>query len=67
VAILSTVAVSGAHGADPLAALTNGFQSAFATALIFAAAGVAFATVLLGQLRLPAPAGAAEPAAARVD
>src|SRR4051794_10587541 len=29
VAILSTVAVSDAHGSDPLAALTNGFQSAF--------------------------------------
>jgi hypothetical protein len=26
VAILSTVAVSGAHGADPLAALTDGYQ-----------------------------------------
>ena len=29
VAILSTVAVSGAHGADPLAALTEGYQVAF--------------------------------------
>ena len=67
VAILSTIAVSQAHGADPLTALTNGFQSAFATAIIFAAAGVVFATVLLGRLRLPAPAPAAEPAAARAD
>ena len=37
VAILSTVAVSQADGSDPLVALTNGFQSAFATAIIFAA------------------------------
>src|SRR5688500_8459197 len=67
VAILSTVAVSQANGADPLTALTNGFQSAFATAILFAAAGAVFAAVLLGRLRLPAPARAAEPAAARVD
>ena len=60
VAILSTVTVSQASGADPLGALTNGFQSAFATAIIFAA-------VLLGRLRLPAPARPAEPAAAQVD
>ena len=63
VAIVSTVAVSEAHGADPLAALTNGFQSAFATAIIFAAAGLLVATVLLGKLHVPTPvAGAgAEP------
>ena len=68
VAILSTVAVSQAHGADPLAALTNGFQSAFAIAIIFAAAGVVFATVLLGRrLRLFNRTRLAEPAAARVD
>ncbi len=56
VAILSTVAVSQAEGSDPLAALTNGFQSAFATAIIFAAAGVLVAIALLGRLRLPVPA-----------
>jgi EmrB/QacA subfamily drug resistance transporter len=67
VAIVSTVAVSQAEGADPLAALTNGFQSAFATAIVFAAAGAVFATVLLGRLRLPTPATAAEPAAASAD
>ena len=64
VAILSTIAVSGAHGADPLSAATNGFQSAFAIAIVFAAAGVVFAAVLLGRLRLPTPAPAAEPAPA---
>ena len=56
VAILSTVAVSQAHGSDPLSALTNGFQSAFATAIIFAAAGLLVAVALLGRLRLPVPA-----------
>jgi EmrB/QacA subfamily drug resistance transporter len=56
VAILSTVAVSQADGSDPLTALTNGFQSAFATAIIFAAAGLLVAIALLGRLRLPVPA-----------
>ena len=55
VAIVSSVAVSHAEGADPLAALTNGFQSAFATAVIFAAVGLLFAVTLLGKLRVPAP------------
>jgi EmrB/QacA subfamily drug resistance transporter len=61
VAILSTVAVSEAQGPNPLAALTHGFQSAFATAIIFAAVGLVAAVAVLGRLRLPAP----EPAAAR--
>ena len=65
VAILSTVAVSRADGADPLAAFTNGSQAAFGTAIIFAALGLLAAVVLLGQLRAPAPA--AEPTAASVD
>jgi EmrB/QacA subfamily drug resistance transporter len=67
VAILSTVAVSQAHGADPLSAMTNGFQSAFATAILFAAAGVVAAGVLLGRRRAPGRARVAEAAAARVD
>ena len=67
VAILSTVAVSQADGSDPLAALTNGFQSAFATAIIFAAVGLLAAVALLGKLRVPVPAPAAEPAAAPAD
>jgi EmrB/QacA subfamily drug resistance transporter len=66
VAILSTVAVSQADGAAPLVALTNGFQSAFATAIIFAAVGLVVAIALLGRLRVPVPA-ATEPAAARAD
>jgi EmrB/QacA subfamily drug resistance transporter len=59
VAILSTVAVSEAHGSDPLSALTNGFQSAFATAVLFAALGLAVALVAFGKLRVPSPVAAA--------
>jgi EmrB/QacA subfamily drug resistance transporter len=66
VAILSTIAVSEAHGSDPLAAATNGFQAAFATAIIFAALGLLAAITLLGRLRLPVPAPA-EPAAVGAD
>jgi hypothetical protein len=64
VAIVSTVAVSQADGSDPLAALTNGFQSAFATAIIFAAVGLLAAVAVLGKLRLPTTAPAGEPAEA---
>jgi EmrB/QacA subfamily drug resistance transporter len=63
VAILSSVAVSEAQGADPLAALTNGYQAAFATAIAFAALGLLVAIVLLGKLAAPAPAPAAVAAA----
>jgi EmrB/QacA subfamily drug resistance transporter len=55
VAILSSVAVSGAHGADPLTALTNGYQSAFAVAIAVAALGVVAAGLLLGGRREPEP------------
>jgi hypothetical protein len=48
VAILSTVAVSHANGPDPLAALTEGSQSAFAAAIAFSALGLLAALVLLG-------------------
>jgi MFS family permease len=67
VAILSTVAVSHADGTGPLAALTNGFQAAFATAIIFAAVGLVVAIALLARLRLPAPVSAGEPATASAD
>jgi hypothetical protein len=62
VAILSTVALSEADGAEPLAALTNGFQSAFAAAIVFAALGLLVAALLLGNLRGPAPEPAVAPA-----
>ena len=51
VAIVSTVARSESDGAGSLAALTNGFQSAFAAAIVFAAVGLVAAGVLLGQPR----------------
>jgi EmrB/QacA subfamily drug resistance transporter len=53
VAILSTVAVSGAHGGDSPAALTHGYQSAFAVAIVVAALGMAAAGLLLGRRREP--------------
>jgi len=49
------VAVSYADGADPLTAATNGFQSAFATAIVFAAIGLTVAVTLLGKLRVAVP------------
>lgn len=49
VAILSTVAVSASDGPDRLAALTAGYQSAFAAAIAFAAIGLAVALLLLGR------------------
>jgi EmrB/QacA subfamily drug resistance transporter len=66
VAILSTVAISEADGPDPLAALTNGYQAAFTTAIAFAVLGL-FAALLLGKLRAPAESPAAEPAMAPAD
>jgi EmrB/QacA subfamily drug resistance transporter len=62
VAILSTVAVSEADGAGPLVALTNGFQAAFATAIVFALLGLVAAIALLGKLRAPAPVAAGQAA-----
>ena len=67
VAILSTVAISQADGAEPLAALANGYQAAFATAIAFAALGLLVAILLLGKLRGPVPATGAEPAVAPGD
>ena len=51
VAVLSSVAVSHAQGASPLAALTSGYQAAFAAAIAFAALGLALALPLLGRRR----------------
>jgi EmrB/QacA subfamily drug resistance transporter len=62
VAILSTVAISHADGAQPLVALTNGFQSAFMTAIAFAALGLLVAILLLGKIRGAAATPVAEPA-----
>jgi EmrB/QacA subfamily drug resistance transporter len=64
VAILSSVAVSGSHGADSLAALTDGYQSAFAAAIAIAALGAVAAALLLGRRREPEAVVEAEPAVA---
>jgi MFS family permease len=65
VAILSTAAVSGAHGAaDRLSALTEGYQAAFAAAIAVAVLGMAAAGLLLGSRREPKVVAEAEPAAA---
>jgi predicted MFS family arabinose efflux permease len=61
-AILSTVAVSHAHGAGP-AALTHGYQAAFAAAIVVAALGTFVAGALLGT-RNTKPDAVAEPAVA---
>lgn len=70
VAIVSTVAVSRSEdfqaandGANPLVALTEGFQSAFVACGVLAGIGVALALVLLGRPR-KAPQERLEPLAA---
>ena len=64
VAILSTVAVSGADGAGSPAALTCGYQSAFTVAIAVAALGVVAAALLLGSRRDPQAVVEPEPAVA---
>jgi EmrB/QacA subfamily drug resistance transporter len=64
VAILSSVAVSGANGANSLAALTNGYQSAFGVAIVVAAVGLVAASLLLGKRREPKTVAEVEPLAA---
>jgi EmrB/QacA subfamily drug resistance transporter len=54
-AVVTTVAVSQADGPDPLTAMTEGFQSAFAAAIVFSALGLLAALLLLRRLRAPAP------------
>jgi len=63
VAILSSVAVSGAHGAS-LAALTDGYRSAFAAAIVVAALGLVAAALLLGGRRERGAVVEPEPAVA---
>ena len=63
VAILSSVAISGAHGAD-LVALTDGYRSAFGAAIVVAAIGAGAAGLLLGKTRDPEAVAGAEPATA---
>jgi EmrB/QacA subfamily drug resistance transporter len=63
VAVLSSVAVSGAHGTG-LTALTDGYQSAFTVAIAFSALGVLAASLLLGRSRPRGPLAEPEPAVA---
>ena len=68
---MTTVAVSrtddylAAHtDADPLVALTEGFQSAFLAVAILAAIGVALALLLLGRHGVPQEQLEVEPSSA---
>jgi hypothetical protein len=62
-AVVTTIAVSYADGPDPLSALTEGFQAAFAAAIAFSAVGLLFALLLLGKRSGLPPVGR-EPATA---
>jgi EmrB/QacA subfamily drug resistance transporter len=59
-AVVTTVAVSQAEGPDPLSALTEGFQAAFAAAVAFPLIGLLCAVVLLRRR----PASVADDASA---
>jgi MFS family permease len=61
VAVLSSVAVSGAHGAGSVAALTEGYRSAFAAAIAVAVLGMVAAGLLLGGRREPRVVAEPEP------
>ena len=64
VAILSSVAFSGAHGAASLPALTDGYRAAFAVAIAVAVLGMVVAGVLLGRSGARGQVCEAQPAAA---
>ena len=59
--------MSHAHGDNPLVALTNGFQAALATAIVFPALGLLIAIALLGRLKVRVPPLIREPAAAQTE
>jgi EmrB/QacA subfamily drug resistance transporter len=65
-AVVTTVAVSQAEGLESLSGLTEGFQSAFAAAIVFPALGLLCALLLLGKAHVP-PGLAPEPAGAEAD
>jgi EmrB/QacA subfamily drug resistance transporter len=52
-AVATTVAVSNSLGADPVGALTAGYQSAFAAAAVFSAMGLLIAVVLFRRVGPP--------------
>jgi MFS family permease len=51
IAIMASVAVSAASGPTPPTAITTGFQTAYAIAIIFAGLGILAAMTLLGRSR----------------
>ncbi|HYJ67744.1 MAG TPA: MFS transporter [Nocardioidaceae bacterium] len=63
-AVVTTVVVSEAVGPNPLAALTEGFQSAFAATVVFSAVGLLVALLLLRRSHAPIPAADDVPEAA---
>jgi EmrB/QacA subfamily drug resistance transporter len=65
-AVVTSVAISNAAGPDPLVALTEGFQSAFAAAIVFPVLGLICAVLLLRKVQGP-PRLAPELAGAGAD
>jgi EmrB/QacA subfamily drug resistance transporter len=65
-AVVTSVAVSNTEGPNPLSALTEGFQSAFAAAIVFSALGVLCAILLLRSPQRP-PGPVPELASAPAD
>jgi EmrB/QacA subfamily drug resistance transporter len=65
-AVVTSVAVSNTEGPNPLSALTEGFQSAFAAAIVFPALGVLCAILLLRKPQRP-PGPVPELASAPAD
>jgi EmrB/QacA subfamily drug resistance transporter len=54
-AVVTTIVLSQADGPDPLAALTDGFQSAFAATVVFSAVGLLVVLLLLPRSPAPTP------------
>jgi EmrB/QacA subfamily drug resistance transporter len=54
-AVVTTIVLSQAEGPNPLAALTNGFQSAFAATVVFSAVGLLVVLLLLPRSPAPTP------------
>jgi EmrB/QacA subfamily drug resistance transporter len=65
-AVVTSVAVSNAVGPDPISALTEGFQSAFAASIVFPVLGLLCAILLLQKVQGP-PRLTPELASARAD
>lgn len=64
VSVTSDVTSAGGAQADPLHALTEGFQSAFLVAAVFAGIGLIASLIFLGRSTTPSDTVAAEPVSA---